>query len=334
MANSWDLRRLQMHLQKGAPQGVYLLVGEEYYLINEALRGLKHVVLSEGATDFNYDQYFAGDDDAIKIRDTIEMLPMMSPRRLVIVRNCQSFKERDWEAIAPVLDSPVDTTTVVFVADKVDKRKKFFKRLEETATVVELNRPFENQLAPWVEYIATQHGMTIHTEAVALLRQLVGASLTELNNEMLKLRDFLGERKMIEGQDVLKVVSRSRADTVFDLTNALGKRDRGLALQSLANLLEQGQSEIGAVAMIARHLRILTIVRDGAKEGASTSLLCSRAGIPQFFLKDYQSQSRNWSDEKLEQTIHALKDTDKALKSSPVSSHIWLENFILKACDA
>lgn len=329
---SWDLRRLQMHLQKGTPQNIYLLVGEDYFLVNEALSGFKAAVLTEGAVDFNSDQFFAGDDDVVKMHDTIEMLPMMSPRRLVIVRNVQNFKDKDWEILAPVLDQPVDSTTLVLLADKVDKRRKTFKRLAETATVVELARPYDNQLSAWIEYIAAKYGLTIQNEAGALLRQLIGASLTELNNEVAKLRDFLGDRKMVEAEDVLKVVSRSKADSVFDLTNAIGRQDRGMALQSLAYLLEQGQNEVGAVAMIARHIRILSTVRDGVREGMPPSQLCLKAGIPQFFLKDYQSQARLWSESKINQITHALKETDKALKSSPVSSHIWLENFILKAC--
>lgn len=330
---SFDLRRLQLHLQKGSPQNLYLLVGEEYFLLQEALHGLKAVVLKDGAADFNYDQFFASEDDVVKIRDTVETLPMMSARRLVIVRQVQDFKEKDWEVLMAILDQPVDSTTLVLVADKVDKRKKSFKRLEEKAVVVELHRPYDNQLGSWIEYIAAKHSLSIQPEAVALLRQLIGASLTELNNEMGKLRDFLGERTTVESEDVLQVVSRWRVDSVFDLTNAIGRQDRAAALQSLAYLLEQGQNEVGAVAMIARHLRILSLVRDGVREGLPTGKLCVRAGIPQFFLKDYQSQARAWNEDKITRTVHALKDTDKALKSSPVSAHIWLENFIIKACE-
>lgn len=332
MAN-WDLRRLQMHLHKGQPQNLYFLIGDEPFLMHEALHGLRQVALSGGATDFNSDQFTAGDDDVIKIRDTIEMLPMMSPRRLVVVRSVDDFREKDWDVLQTVIENPVESTVLVLLAEKVDKRKRFFKRLEEKGTVVELQRPYDNQLGPWIEYIGAKFALQIQSEASALLRQLVGNSLTELNNEMMKLRDFIGERKIVQAEDVLKVVSRSRADRVFDLTNAIGRQDRASAFHSLANLLEQGQSEVGAVAMIARHLRILGLVREGAKEGWTGSELCARAGIPQFFLKDYQSQARVWSDDKLSKMVTALKDTDRALKSSPISAHIWLENFILQACE-
>jgi DNA polymerase-3 subunit delta len=55
-------------------------------------------------------------------------------------------------------------------------------------------------------------------------------------------------------------------------------------------------------------------------------------GVPGFFMRQYVDQSRHWRKEKLEETYSNLLETDRALKSSPVSSAIWLENFILKSC--
>jgi len=329
----WDLRRLQMSLQKRPPEPVYLLVGEEPFLIDEALNVLRQQALADGASDFNFDRFYAGEDDTVKVRDTVEMLPMMSPRRVVVFRNTHLLKASEWEALQPVLEAPVDTTVFILVAAKLDKRIRPYKWISQHGVIVDLPRPYENQLAQWIEYIAAKESLIVENEAASLLRQFIGSSLTEMKSELVKLRDFLGERKTVKAEDVLKVVSRSRADRVFDLTNAIGRRDRALALQCLANLLEHGESEIAAVAMMARHLRILSIVRDGQKLGASTSDICARAGIPQFFLSEYQAQSRQWTDSKIENSIHALKETDKALKSSPVSSHIWLENLIIKTCE-
>lgn len=330
---TWDLRRLQMHLQKGGvPHEIYLLLGDDYYLMSEAIACIKSSALNSGAADFNYDQYFAGDVEVSKVRDAVEMLPMMSSRRLVILRNAHLLKDRDWDALSPILEQIVDTTTFVIAADKLDKRKKYYKKIIEKSVVVELDRPYENQLAPWVEYIVSQFELSIQVEASALLRQLVGASLSEIHNQVSKLRDYLGERKVIEVNDVLEVVPRSRTDQVFELTNAIGRKDRALALQTLAQLLDYGQSELGVTALIARHIRILGVVKQGMNQGASAAKICSLAGIPNFFLKDYQLQAKSWTEVQLQNVVHVLKDTDKALKSSPVSSSIWLENFVLKVC--
>jgi DNA polymerase-3 subunit delta len=168
---------------------------------------------------------------------------------------------------------------------------------------------------------------------VAALQQLVGTNLSEINNEVKKIQQFIGsKKKTIELEDVLKVVSRARIESVFNLTDAIGRRDKANALVCLANLLDSGQNEVGVVSLIHRQIRILSAVYEGKKAGLSGQRLAQKVGVPEFFMKQYLEQSRHWDQGKLVSAIRALHETDKALKSSPISGHIWLENFILRTC--
>lgn len=220
----------------------------------------------------------------------------------------------------------------MLTCESLDKRKKAFKKVTEAAVLVELKRPYENQVMDWIDYLAFRQELKVSREAAQLLRQFVGPNLTELQNELIKLRDYLGERKTIEAQDVLQVVSESRVDRIFDLTDAIGRRDRATALHTLANLLEHGQSEVGVLAMISRHFRILAQLKHGQKEGLSGGRLSAKAGVPQFLLGQYMEQIRLWDESKIQSTFVVLQDTDRALKSSSVPPHVWLENFVLKTC--
>lgn len=332
-AADWDLRRLQLHLDKSQPAAIYFLHGEETFLLDEALNAIKQKVLVEGSQDFNYDSFMAPETTAGQVRDAVETLPVMCERRLVIYKNVDALKDDDFSELAPVLDSPVETTTLVLVAQKVDKRKKVFKSLLAKSIVVELKKPYENQVPMWIEYISYLNDLKISRESVSALQELVGTNLNELNNEMKKIKQYIGaKRKNVEIEDVLKVVSRARIESVFNLTDAIGRRDRVQALVCLANLLEHGQNEMGAVALIHRQMRILASLYEGKKAGMSGPKLSQKIGVPEFFMKQYLAQLRYWDEKKLAGAIKALHETDKALKSSPVSSHIWLENFILKTC--
>jgi DNA polymerase-3 subunit delta len=257
---------------------------------------------------------------------------MMSPRRLVIYRGVDQLKDKDWDSLVPLFERPVDTTTLVLTAESLDKRKKAFKRLSEVAAVVEMKRPYDSQIGEWIDYLAFRRNLKVSREASLMLRQYVGVNLTELNNELGKLQDYLGERKQVEPEDVLKVVSQTRVDRIFDLTDAIGRRDRVSALHSLANLLDHGQNEVGILTMITRHFRILAQLKDGQKAGLYGAKLSTKAGIPQFLLNQYLAQTGNWNENKIEQTFGVLEDTDRALKSSSVPGHVWLENFVLKTC--
>lgn len=327
-----DLRRLQQRLENKTPGSLYLLIGEEAFLIQEATQLLKGKSVDPGISDFNCDVFDAEEISAGQVRDAVEMLPMMSPRRFVLYRGVDALKEKDWEVLYPLFDNPVDTTVFVLTCENLDKRKKYYKRLNEKATIVELKRPYESQVLEWIDYLAHKHELQVTRDASQLLRQFVGNNLTELNNELLKLKNYLGERNKIEAEDVLQVVSQSRVDRIFDLTDAIGRRDKVTALNMLANLLENGQSEVGVLAMVSRHFRILSSLRDGQRDGLVGSRLSAKAGIPQFLLAQYMEQTRKWDDSKIAETFAVLQDTDRALKSSALPSHVWLENFVLKTC--
>jgi DNA polymerase-3 subunit delta len=328
-----DLRKLQQRLEKQTPSPVYVLCGDESFLVEESIRLLKSKVLSDASVDFNYNSFIAGESSGADVRDSVEMLPMMGARRLVLLRNAENLKERDWEALYDVIERPVDSTVFVVACETMDKRKKPYKKLSQSSVWVDLNRPYENQMPQWIEYLCYGQGLSVSGEAISLLLQFVGTNLTELDNEIKKLKSYLGDRQQITEQDVLQVVSRSRVDRIFDLTDAIGTRDKAKALTLLAHLLEQGQSEVGAVALLNRHFRILSQLKALAPTGLSGPKLCSKVGIPQFLLNNYMSQARLWTEAKFSRMFSLLALTDKALKSSSVAGHIWLENLILKACE-
>lgn len=336
MSLTWDLRKLQTSLDRKDPASIYLVFGEENFLIDEALKSIKKKAVQEGMEDFNFDSFTASDSAAGKVRDAVEQLPMMSDRRLVVFRDVESLKDGQWSDLEPILEAPVPSTTLVLVAEKIDKRKKAYKSIAKNGVMVELKRPFENQVPVWIDYIGYLNEVTIKPDAVAALQQLVGTNLSEINNEVKKIKLFIGDRKenknTVELDDVMTVVSKARIDTVFTLTDAIARQDRSQALICLANLLEHGQNEVGILALISRQIRIFNLLHEGQKKGLSGSRLAAKVGVPEFFLKRYQSQSKNWDQSKLDKTLRALQETDKALKSSPVASHIWLENFILKTC--
>jgi DNA polymerase-3 subunit delta len=160
----------------------------------------------------------------------------------------------------------------------------------------------------------------------------VGNQLLEIEAELKKLADYLGDRNQVELEDVAQVVSQKKEENVFDLTEAIGSGDRVLALTQLVRLLDQGQNEIGIVALVARHARILLLIRQGVEQGYAGQRLAQYAQVPNYFLQDYVRQARGWTGKKLESVLLILAETDRALKSSPVSSHIWLENMVIKAC--
>ena len=328
----WTPQRLHDTVEKGQLYPLYLFHGDETFLIDEALRTIEEVAIGEGMKDFNLNTFYGAEAEPASVRDAVETLPMMSPVRLVILKDAHELNEKDWDMLMPLIEEPVSTTAFILVASKIDKRKKPIKRFLEKGVVVEFKRPYDNQIPDWIRSLSKKHGLRLDADGVDLFHQLVGSNLQDIDAELEKLAQYLGERKQASPDDILKTVSRVRIDSVFDLTDAIGNNDRARALDCLVNLLDNGQNEVGVLALISRHVRILKLVADGVREGLSGQRLSSRAGVSPYFLKSYVDQAKRWNDRKLECTFQALLDTDRALKSSPVASHIWLENFVIQTC--
>lgn len=311
---------------------VYFFFGEEPYLIGQAVQYLKVCALSGGAADFNFNAYYSADADITNVKDEVETLPMMATRRVILLREVQDLTDKEWDQLESLFLAPVDSSVFILVGGKIDKRKKFFRILSENAQVVEFKKPYENQIPGWIRHICKAHSLQISDEAIQLLHRLVGNQLTEIEAEIKKLLDYLGERKVIELEDVAQCVSKKREENVFDLCGSVANGDRVESLVHVVMLLDQGQNEIGIVSLIARHIRILMLIRQGLDQGLSGTRLSSLAQVPSYYLQDYVNQSKKWTMRRLEQALLTLSETDKALKSSPLSAHIWLENMILKIC--
>ncbi len=345
-ASEWTYNRLSQTLKKGEFAPLYCLFGEESFLADRAWHEVVDALVPEGMRDFNLSIFDGADCDVARVRDAIETLPMMSPNRVVVVQNAHQLKDKEWELLQPFIDKPLQGSVLVCVANKIDKRKRHWKKLLEAGVALECKRPYDNQIPEWIDFLSKRHGVKFGEEAAAALQQVVGSNLSDLDGEIRKIAIYCGgqqangvgpagrAKKVVEASvdDVMKVASRVKLETVFYFADAVGRNDRARALYCLANLLDQGQNEIGIIALVARHVRILRATMEGLREGLSGQRLAARAGVSPFFVRDYAEQARLWSMSKVDHTLEALYDTDKALKTSPIVSHIWLENFIVRVC--
>ena len=316
-------------LKKGS---IAYISGDEDFFVEEAVEYVKTEMLDEVSKDFNFDLFYGRETEVSRVFDIIETLPMMSSLRVVMIRRAHDLRDQDWKTLMPALQNPVPSTFLIFIGQKPDGRKNIIKEAMKNVTHFHFAKPFDNEFPKWVKYVCKKFSLSIEEDAIHLLMQIVGPNLLELKNEILKLGQYIGDRKQITANDVMTVASRIKLQSVFDLTKAIGKNNQAHALMCLAQLLENGQNEVGIMAMVHRHIRLLRQTRLGEQQGLSGRQLSTYAGVPYFYLNEYTSQARLWNERKIEKTYKVLCDTDRALKSSPVSSHIWLENFIMQTC--
>ncbi len=157
----------------------------------------------------------------------------------------------------------------VISATAIDKRRTAFKRLSKLATMEIFDKP-DTSKAGWEGAVlavaskkAKELGITFESGALELLVQMAGDDTRQMENELEKIDLFLGERRRAGLKTVQNLVSMSRAGVLWDLGNAIGKRDLQRALELLGTLMYQGQNAIGLLlAAIVPRVRSLLLIKD------------------------------------------------------------------------
>ena len=198
--------------------------------------------------------------------------------------------------------------------------------------VLSAQTPKESEWPQWIEWMGRKRHINFSPGAALLLQQYASYDLMGLENEIIKFSRLYSKGYCVSEEDVLKVVPRTKPENVFALSKAISQRKLSEAFLCFARLLEDNQSEVGALALITRHIRILARIKEGMKKGYTEQTLCNKTGLPRFFIRDYIKEAEAWSEQKILSTMETLYSTDKAVKSSPLSAHIWLENLIIKTC--
>jgi DNA polymerase-3 subunit delta len=151
----------------------------------------------------------------------------------------------------------------------IDKRRAAYKRVSKLASIEVFDKP-DTSRAGWEGPViavankrAKELGITFESGAIELLVQMAGDDTRQLENELEKIDLYLGERRRAGLKTVQGLVSMSRAGVLWDLGNAIGKRDLPRALELLGTLMYQGQNAIGLLlAAIVPRVRSLLLVKD------------------------------------------------------------------------
>ena len=325
-----ELRRA---LADGAIKPVYYFYGDETYLMERELKRCIAALVPADLADFNLDILYGGDRKGQEIASAAQTLPMFAQRRLVVVKRSEALTDTDQEALTEYLRNPSPSTCLIFVGKKTDLRRKFFLELKKIGELVEFKPPYENQLPAFISAEAALAGARIAPEAAELLLLLSGTNLQELASQIEKLAGFVGTGKSITLEAVREIASDTRADTVFDLANALGEKNLGIALRKLQTVLRDGQAPLFVLNMLTRHFRQLWQLRELMARKVPKPELGRAIGLrSDYFLPGLMKQAANFTLVEFRGTFTRLYETDYALKSSRLKPAFILERLFMAFC--
>jgi DNA polymerase III subunit delta len=318
-------------VEKGELSPLYLLCGDEPYLVERAVKKLMDRAVDPGFRDFNLNIFYGNECKGDEVFGAAQTLPMFAERRVVLVKKAGDLSAGALEVLLPYLQDPSPSTCLILQAEKVDGRKKFFAEFKKRGELIEFKRPYENQLGPYVRDEVRAAGKKIDADAAELLAYLVGNNLQELVSQIEKLCVYCGKKELIGVAEVKAIVSDTKVESVFEFTDALGAKDLSRALRMLTTLLEDGEAPLRILGAVARHYRQLWQVRALLDRKIPSGDLAKAAGINPYFLKKVTDQARNYKVSELKLVFERMLELDLAFKSGGREDALF-ERFVMEAC--
>jgi DNA polymerase-3 subunit delta len=167
-------------------------------------------------------------------------------------------------------------------------------------------------------------------DAARLLAEAAGSELRVLASELEKLATYVGAGGQIGPAEVRLLTPTTRTARVFDLTDALARRDRARALGLLHELLAAGESALGIVALTAFQTRSLIQVKALAERGLRPPQIAQTAGMAPFVVEKSLPLARQFTFAQLEAAHRALLRVDTALKSSKMTPELALDLLVIE----
>ncbi len=325
-----NIVKLDQELRSNNIRSLYAIVGEENYLRQSSLKRIEKAVLGENSNELARTVIDGQGFSQAAFVDALQAMPMFGGQSLVVVRDTEKISKEKLENILPYLEKITDTVTVVFMAAKLDGRSKFMQVVSKNkkAAIVECKPLYANQLPSWINMEMRHFKKQIAQNAAAFLGDIVGSDLGQLVQSMERVSLFVGAKKVIELADVEEAIAETTQRSVFELTDAIGNKDKAKALAVLHNLMEYGASPVLVLNMIARHFRILMKAKEVAGKGSSREL-ASYLGVNPYFAKNYLDQAQKYSKDEIKNKFINLCACDLKIKSSRLPRERILEQLIM-----
>ena len=311
---------------------VYLIYGPQELRLEQALARLKAKLSETADLDFNLQTFRADSAHADEVVAACNTIPFMSQRRLVIVRDVDKMSKGDIDVLADYARDPSETTTLVLVAEKADRRTSLFSAIDKLGGVAEYKAPKKSEFPSAVVEMFAARGRTIGREGAEALVSAVGNDLGRLSVEVDKVISFAGEARTLSRHDVEEVMSTTAATSVFELLDALGSRDARATLRDATKLLSQGESETYIHTMAVRRLRELVTAQALSARGQGGSGVLSETLHKQVWqVRDLPRQADRFRPGELVDALREAAQAEADMKTSR-DSRLVLERWLLSVC--
>ena len=330
---------LEKQLNQGIAKGIYLLYGEETFLLNQQLKKIKKI-FGETVKGINY--IIIDENNIQELISDIETPAFGYPTKLIIAKNTGIFKREGKgktggtskelkDKINDYLKENIEqinsTVILVFVEDEVEKNS-IYNTIEKIGQVCNFEEQKPFQIIKRLKSICSAYKVNVSDDTLQYLIECCGTNMQNLINEIRKLIEYAGENGTIQKQDIDKLCIKKIESVIFDLTDNLGQKKVKEAMDVLYNLIASKEPIQKILITLYNHFKKLyfTKLAIASNKDIATSLNLKPNQI--FLVNKYKMQAKGFKTEELRKIVQELEDLDYNYKIGLIDLNIGLDDII------
>jgi DNA polymerase-3 subunit delta len=334
-----NLRAFEKHIEGASPahfSNIYMILVKDRFtrkmsvdnLLTALLKGQKQPELCLKA--------FEGENLSVEsVMDELNGLTLFSERQVIAVELPEKPAKPLLTALESYCKNPSRSIFLVISAPAVNHSTNFYKTVEKTGIVLEIaeekGREKERTLIEWISTKVAAAGKKIDPQAAHHLLQQVGTELSLLHNELEKLFCYVGDRAHITVQDISAICANINIETVWQLGEAIFRRDAPTALRISKAMLDDGTVFLSLVRQIRTQFQteyqVCSILNNG---GTSSDISKQFPYMTGFILDRHQKMAQAYGMVRFKKGMLHIDQLETLAKNSALTHEFLAEMLIIK----
>ena len=337
------IENIEKDLKSNNLKSLYLLYGEELFLIEANLKKIKNLFgeLVKGINYINIDE-----TNINGLIQDIETPAFGYEKKLIIAKNTGLFKKEGKKKnieisklkdniesyIKENINTINKTIVLVFIEEEADSKQNLVATIEKLGVVCKFDFQKPIQIEKRIKAICNGYKIQIDDNTLRYFVENCGTNMQDLINEIRKLIEYVGENGKIQKEDIDILSIKKLESVIFELTDNLGKRQIANALQVLTNLIYAKEPLQKILITLYNHFKKLYLVKLALKNNKDIANSLNLKPNQIFLVNKYKAQASYFKEKELRDILQNLIDLDYNYKSGLIDLQVGLEAILCRYC--
>lgn len=338
-----SIENLEKELKSEKLQNLYLLYGEELFLLETSLKKIKSI-FGETIKGINY--ITIDETNYQELIANIETPSFGYEKKLIIARNTGLLKKegkrknaelaRTREKLEVYIKENIEqikqSVVLVFIEEDADSKQELYNIIDKLGVVCKFDYQKPIQIEKRIQAICNGYQVNIDSSTIRYFIECCGTNMQDLINEIRKLIEYVGKGGKIQREDIDKLAIKKLESVIFDLTDSLGKKEIAKALEVLKNLLYSKEPLQKILITLYNHFKKLYFVELSLKYNKDIISSLNLKPNQTFLVNKYKMQAKYFKETELKNILQDLRNLDYQYKIGQIDLQIGLETILCKYC--